>query len=181
MIIFVSDHGDYTGAYRLLFKGQMYDACCKVPMFIKPAFYRDKGIVRDEIVNSLDLYGTILDVAGDCEWKKENIESRSLTPLFNDTYKQWDNETYSIIGNDKNNNLTMIRKNNLKLMRLACGEDEAVYEMYDMNDEVVEVRNIYEDISYEKEKKILKKQLDSWWEDQSKKYPQRIISHYKAR
>lgn len=180
MVIFVSDHGDYMGAYGLFFKGQMYDACCKVPMFIKPAGHNEKGSIRDEVVSSLDLYGTILDVAGDKEWKKDNIESRTLINLMHNDNSRWDNETYSIIGHDKKYNLTMLRKDDLKLMRLARGDEEALYEMYDMKDEIVEVRNIYHDRAYKKEKDILKRQLDTWWALQGEKYPEKIISHHKG-
>lgn len=180
MIIFVSDHGDYAGAYGLFFKGQMYDACCKIPMFIKPAFYDGKGLVRSEVTNSLDLYGTILDTACDDEWKKDNIESRSLVPLFNPDFSKWDNETYSIIGDDKEHNLSMLRKDNLKIMRLACGRDKVIYEMYDMNDEVIEVRNVFDNMTYREQRNKLKAQLDLWWREQIEKYPTKIISHHRS-
>ncbi|WP_105616803.1 sulfatase-like hydrolase/transferase [Vallitalea okinawensis] len=179
MIIFVSDHGDYMGAYELFFKGQMYDACCKVPMFIKPPHGNSRGAIRDEVVNSLDLYGTILDIAGDQKWKKDNIESRSLVDLLNNDNTKWRNETYSIIGEKKDYNLTMLRKDHLKLMRLACGEDEPIYEMYDLMDEIAEVRNIYNVDSYKYEREDLKHQLDKWWKQQRNKYPEKTISHRK--
>ena len=79
-IIFTSDHGDHMAQYGLFFKSQMYDSCCKVPLIIKPAGvcvpFRTK-----QVVSSLDLYGTILDLAEDKDWRKPDVEAGSLVPL----------------------------------------------------------------------------------------------------
>ena len=178
-IIFAPDHGDHLGAYGLFFKGEMYDSCCKVPLIIKPLRSSQKGRRINKIVNTLDLYGTILEIAGDSNWKQEEptpwksyeIESRSLLPLIQGKEVKWNNETFSIIGTDPNSNLTMYRKDNLKLCRLAIGEKEAVYEMFDMAERPVEMRNIFEEKKYRKEKENLKEKLDRWWQLQKEKYP----------
>ena len=118
MIIFTSDHGDYMGAYGLLFKGHMYDACCKVPLIIKPVNYSDDRLKRCEVVNSIDLYSTILDIANNTIPSDPDIDSRSLTPLFDENFDDWDNTTYSIIGKEYDSSLCMMRKNNLKIVSL---------------------------------------------------------------
>lgn len=168
MIIFTSDHGDFMGAYGLLFKGHMYDACCKVPLIIKPAFYDDDKVIRAENVNSIDLYSTILDAANDKFTPNSEIESRSLTPLFDENFDDWDNTTYSIIGKEYDSNLCMMRKDNLKIIRLAKGETDALYELYDMN--YPETKSVYNDEDYRADAEYLKAEIDDWWLEMVKGY-----------
>lgn len=177
LVIFVSDHGDHNGAYGLFFKGQMYDSCCKIPLLIKPPRYRTGGLVRKEVVNTLDLYGTILDMAGDNAWRAPHIEARSLLPLFEAGPVVWGNRAWSIIGADATHNLTMLRQDNLKLIRLARGQREPLYEMYDLCDEVVETRNVYEDSTYRAEREALRAELDTWWRLQAERYPAKVCSY----
>lgn len=181
LIVFVSDHGDHNGAYGLFFKGQMYDSCCKVPLLVKPPGFAHGGIVRDQIVNTLDLYGTLLDAAADANWRQPHIEARSLMPLLTDSEQNvWEDRTYSIIGSDPSHNLTMLRRDDLKLMRLARGEDEPLYELYDMNDEIVEVRNVFDDLAYCDIKGTLQAELDAWWHQQVARYPDEVLSYAKT-
>jgi arylsulfatase A-like enzyme len=180
LIVFVSDHGDHNGAYGLFFKGQMYDSCCKVPLLIKPPWPSDGGIARNEIVNTIDLYGTILDMAGDKAWRQAHIEARSLVPLLDNTRdRTWENVTFSIIGANPKHNLTMLRSDDLKLIRLSRGDDEPLYELYDMSDQI-EVRNRFDDPAYEGGKKGSMVKLDAWWRQQAVKYPQTLESYAKA-
>lgn len=73
------------------FKSQMYDSCAKVPLIIKPAAYGDCGAgvppcQRQEIVNTVDLFATVLETAG-LDWQSlaaatPDIESRSMKELL---------------------------------------------------------------------------------------------------
>jgi len=186
LVLFVSDHGDYNGAYGLFFKGQMYDSCCKVPLLVKPPGFSRGGLVRDEVVNTLDLYGTILDAAGDADWRQPHIEARSLMPLLEQTGSTaWENRTFSIIGSDPRANLTMLRRDDLKLMRLAQsrasgGQDTPLYELYDMTDEVIETRNVFDDPRYDDSRQALMAELEAWSSQQAARYPDEIVSYTKA-
>ena len=181
LVIFASDHGDHNGAYGLFFKGQMYDSCCKIPLLAKAPASTHQGLRRDEIVNSLDIYGTILECAGDAEWRQPGIEARSLLPLLHDNETAWQDRTYSIIGDDPATNLTMLRKGHLKLIRLARGAAGALYEMYDMRDEPVEVRDVYVDPAYRADRDRMRADLDAWWREQRVKYPSVVHSYVRGR
>jgi arylsulfatase A-like enzyme len=178
LVIFVADHGDHNGAYGLFFKGQMYDSCCKIPLLIKPPGRAGGGLQRHEVVNIIDLYGTILDAAGDEGWQREGIEARSLSDLLEEGSGEWENETYSVIGTDPLHNLTMCRREEMKLIRLAQGPKDALYELYDLRDEVVEVRNVFHDPDYRAVRDDLKARLDAWWRTQADRYPREIV-HYR--
>ncbi|MFP3895613.1 MAG: sulfatase [Anaerolineales bacterium] len=178
LVVFVADHGDHNGAYGLFFKGQMYDSCCKVPLLIKPPGRTEGGLQRHEVVNIIDLYGTVLDAVGGERWQREEIEARSLSSLLGEGDADWENETYSIIGADPLRNLTMCRRGEMKLIRLARGAEDALYELYDMRDEVVEVRNVFHDPGYGEVRGAIKARLDAWWREQADKYPREVV-HYR--
>ena len=170
MVVFTADHGDHNAQYGLFFKGDMYDSCAKVPMIIKPPHPEGASGWRDEVVNLLDLFATICEAAGDMECSGPYVESRSLWPLLTGTDYGWENETYSIFGPDPGSALTMARKGQLKLIRLERGLKGPLYEMYDLNDEVPEVRNVYHDPSYALGRDALRHVLDAWSERQKANY-----------
>lgn len=187
VVIFCSDHGDRNGAYGLFFKGEMYDSCCKVPLIVR-APGAPAGRVDQHVLNTLDLYGTILDYAGDADWRQPGIEARSLAPLLAGPgaahSEGWDNATYSIIGEDPLRNLTMLRRDHLKLIRLARGPEEALYELYETREaspgSPAETHNVYTDPAYAAEAAAMRAELDAWWRAQSAKYPPRVIRYRKA-
>lgn len=178
IIIFTSDHGDFLGSYGLLFKGHLYDSCCKVPMLVKLTSPSENMIIKDENVNTLDLYGTILEFAGDHEWKTEDIESRSLVGILKDEEKAWDNRTYAVNGNSPESATLMMRKDKYKIIRCKGLEGENIYELYDLEKDPSETINIYD--SLDKTIKLeLKAEIDDWTRIQFERFPKEIISYRK--
>lgn len=169
-IVFSSDHGDHLSEHGLFFKGEMYDSCAKVPLIIKPAGCRSPHY-KPEVVNTIDLFQTLLDVA-EIGWKPrpgkeaEYTESRSLMPLLTQENAPWNNETYSIFGDKRDSALCMIRQENCKLIRLAHGPNDAVYEMYDLAKDPHEHINVYEAPEYQAVRQQLQQKLDSWFHKQ---------------
>ena len=172
-IIFLADHGDFNGAYGVFFKGQMYDVSVKVPLIIKPAAGVGLKGIRNELVSTMDLYGTILDIAGDKGWESlPEIESKSLLPLITEVNPdQWNNKVYSIIGADPDNNLCMLRSGALKMIRKSVKYDTPVYELYDLAKDPLETQNVYGQAEYSNVGKKLRSDLDQWWEKEAKRYP----------
>ena len=176
-IVFLADHGDFNTAYGTFFKGEMYDVSAKIPLIIKPAAGYGKKGVREELVNSLDVYGTLLDIAGDKEWTNlPEMESRSLLPIIQakNTTSEWENKVYSIIGEDPEKNLCMLRSGALKIIRKAIGNNEAVYELYDFDKDPLETQNIYGSAAYAEVQENLKTAIDAWWKQQAERYPREI-------
>lgn len=181
MIIFSSDHGDHLGEHGLFFKGQMYDSCVKVPLIIKPAQNGKKGI-KTEVVNTIDLFQTLLDAANivrqpASEEDADEIESRSLLPLLCEEEEMaackaavWENVTYSVFGGKRDHAVCMVRVGNWKLVRLAHGEKDAVYELYNILEDPEENRNRYSDMSCEAVRKKLQIMLDQWFLKQYRNY-----------
>jgi arylsulfatase A-like enzyme len=180
-VVFLADHGDFNGAYGTFFKGLMYDASVKIPLIIKPANGKDLTGIREELVNSIDIYGTLLDLAGDTAWRNlPEIESRSLLPLIQEeNISGWENKVYSIIGSDPENNLCMLRSGSLKIIRRAVKDGEAIYELYDFDEDPFETQNVYGQAEYLEGGEKLRAQLDSWADQQAERYPEELDHSYK--
>jgi choline-sulfatase len=177
----LADHGDFNGAYGTFFKGLMYDASVKIPLIVKPA--KEKGLkgVREELINSIDVYGTILDFAGDTACRSlPEMESKSLLPLItSQSAAGWENHVYSIIGADPGSNLFMLRAGSLKVIRKAVKGSEPVYELYDFDEDPFEPRNVYDNTEYLEVGERLAAQLDLWYEKQAERYPEELDHSYK--
>lgn len=179
IVVFLSDHGDHLGSYGLFFKGDMYDSCCKVPLFMKvpgvPAQICSKN------VNTLDTYATLLELAGDVSFRDNPVlESCSLVNLLHGDSSDWDDETYSIYGENPETALCMLKSGSMKLIRLGCGEGEALYELYDLAADPAETQNRWEDAALAGIRSELRKKLDSWYLRQAKAYPKTLVRHNKA-
>ncbi len=154
----------------------MYDVSVKVPLIIKPAAGVGLKGIRNELVSTMDLYGTILDIAGDKGWESlPEIESKSLLPLITEVNPdQWNNKVYSIIGADPDKNLCMLRSGALKMIRKSVKYDTPVYELYDLAKDPLETQNVYGQAEYSNVGKKLRSDLDQWWEKEAKRYPMEL-------
>jgi len=92
MIVLTSDHGDYLGDHWLGEKDLFHDCSVKVPLIIyDPSSNADetRGSVCDELVESIDLAATFIEVAGK-EVPDHIVEGRSLLPFLHDQpVDQW--------------------------------------------------------------------------------------------
>lgn len=93
MIVFTSDHGDYLGDHWLGEKDMFHEPSVKIPLIIcHPSQSADatRGTVCDELVESIDLAPTFLEVAGgDPAEQSHRLEGRSLLPLLRGEETAW--------------------------------------------------------------------------------------------
>jgi arylsulfatase A-like enzyme len=172
-ILFTADHGDFNGAYGTFFKGEMYDVSVKIPLIIKPI--RGKWITgkMEQPVSSLDLYGTILEIAGNAGWRNlPQMESISLFPLLHEGNSGNGKEKiFSIIGSEPATNLCMMREGPLKIIRKSIENQPPLYELYDLDSDPFETRNVSGDTEYKDVERTLREEIDTWWVKQSNRYP----------
>lgn len=166
VIIFTSDHGDHLSEHGLFFKGQMYDSCLKVPLIIRDPS-GDKGVV-EHVVNTIDLYQTILDYSG-LDNRNAESESISLLPLIKDRNSVWVDDSFSIIGATPERVLSSLRRNDLKLIRFL-DNGNVYYEMYDLSVDAEENHDIWPSMKDESPASKMKEDLDSWSEREISKY-----------
>jgi uncharacterized sulfatase len=91
IVIFVSDNGFHLGEHGLWSKMTLLEESLRVPMII-----RAPGIapgVSDRVVELLDIYPTVLDLAG--LPPAPEVEGRSLVPLLRKPDRDWPHPAYS--------------------------------------------------------------------------------------
>jgi len=96
VVVFTSDNGGYINPFRRQVvtnnhplrsgKGSLYEGGIRVPLLIRWPGVTPAGAVSDEPVSSIDLYPTILEMAGLSGDPKHNatVDGHSLVPLLKD-------------------------------------------------------------------------------------------------
>jgi iduronate 2-sulfatase len=99
IIVFAVDHGYQLGEKGKWSKaGSLFEMGTRVPLIISAPGMKGNGQSCGRIVESLDIYPTLAQLAG-LPAQKEN-EGVSLLPLLNDPQAQWDRPAYSIWSED---------------------------------------------------------------------------------
>jgi len=82
-IILVADHGDFAGDYRMVEKTQntFEDVLTNVPLVVRVPGQKLTGEVTDALVQSLDLFATVMEITG-VEARHTHF-SKSLMPILN--------------------------------------------------------------------------------------------------
>ncbi len=80
IIIYTSDNGYFLGNHGLGNKVTMHEESVRVPMFIHSPLLPNKGAVSEALVSDLDVYPTILELAG--KEPPSSLMGRSLRPLL---------------------------------------------------------------------------------------------------
>lgn len=144
-IIFSSDHGEMAGEQNQVLKRCMYEASAHVPLIIRGPDVR-QGAVVDEPVSLVDLYPTLMDMAGvnyqtlaERPGYAEELDGESLMPqLTGDTPRQraWAMAEYH--GDRACTGTFMLRQDRWKLIRHMGFTSE----LYDMDKDPSELRDL---------------------------------------
>lgn len=82
VIIFLSDNGYHLGNHGLGNKITMHEESVRVPMFIHWSGLKERGQVTNALVSSLDIYPTLLELAG--IGLPDHLLGKSLMPILSD-------------------------------------------------------------------------------------------------
>ncbi len=82
IIVYASDHGDYAGEHGMIEKkgGIRARSICRVPLIVNAPSAVARGRVTHEIVESIDLFPTLCELAG--LEIPDTVQGRSLCPLL---------------------------------------------------------------------------------------------------
>jgi arylsulfatase A-like enzyme len=99
VIVFVVDHGYQLGENGKWSKaGSLFEGSTRVPLIIDMPGAKGNGRASTRIVQSIDLYRTMAELAGlDVP---AGVEGTSLVPLLNDPRVPWEQPAYSIWSED---------------------------------------------------------------------------------
>ena len=93
VIVFWGDHGFHLGEQNIWAKSTNFEMSAHAPLIIAAPKTGTSGVTTDAIVESLDIYPTIIDL---CSVNPEgDLSGRSLKPLLEDPKHQWENVAFN--------------------------------------------------------------------------------------
>jgi arylsulfatase A-like enzyme len=161
IVVYTTDHGDMSGEHGCWTKGlHGYDATLHIPMIIKLPGVLPEGMKTDELVCSIDLLPTLLDLTGHSI--PEYIQGKSLTGLMRGNEKNVRKVAFSEIGHpDKITVITAIG-NRYKYV-LYRQKHQIVYEQFfDKEHDPWEMKNEIDNTDYLNAISSLKRDLQDW-------------------
>ena len=110
--IFSSDHGENNMEHRQFYKMNMYESSSRVPLVIAGPGIQ-QGVILDNIVSLIDIYPTLMDMAGlKCPG---GLDGQSLMPLLRGETTKSQNWAFSMYTDSAaNTSMFMLRKGDWK-------------------------------------------------------------------
>ncbi|MDN3686386.1 sulfatase family protein [Cyclobacterium jeungdonense] len=149
LIVYTSDQGFYLGEHGWFDKRFMYEESFRTPLLMQWQGKIPEGTVNKDLVSNLDFAQTFLDVAG--IEAPDRMQGRSLLPLMTgDTPENWRDylyyHYYEFPGVHSVNKHEGITGERFKLMHFYELDE---WEMYDLQEDPMEMNNIYNHPEYD--------------------------------
>lgn len=160
VVIYTSDQGFYLGEHGWFDKRFMYEQSLSTPLLVRyPREIKPGTVVRQMVLN-LDLAPTILDYAG--VGIPSDMQGKSWRPIAAGKSVPWRDAIYYHYYEYPGPHMVKrhygVRTNRYKLIHFYYDIDE--WEMYDLQKDPNEMRNIYDDPAYSDVRKMLHKRLN---------------------
>ncbi len=160
IVFYTSDQGFYLGDHGWFDKRFMYEESLRMPLMVRYPKVIEPGSVNEDIVLNLDFAPTFLDLAG--VTKPEDMQGRSIRPLLRSKApKDWPTSMYyhyyeyPAVHSVKRH--YGVRTKRYKLIHFYHDIDE--WELYDLEKDPREMKNVYNDPAYAGTVKQLKAEL----------------------
>jgi len=154
VVILSSDHGDGHIRHKMVFKSFLYDEAVRVPFIMSwPGRIRENVIDDTHLVSGVDVFPTVCDYAGVAP--APDMRGYSLRPVAEGRDGEWRDFLVAYTQNDGR----MIRTVRHKLI---VYKDDPVVQLFDMQQDPWETRNLAEDAASAPLVASLLKQLDDY-------------------
>ena len=165
MIVFTSDNGFALGEHGRVDKRTMYEESIRVPLLVRYPPLIPKPTVIPQMVLSLDLAPSLIDVAG--AKPIQGIDGLSWKPLLAGKTDGW-RKSFAYFYNYESEfpytpNVRGVRTDSLKYIHYPHGDgspDHYIAELYDLSRDPLETKNLLNDPAMAGERKALQKELD---------------------
>lgn len=186
IIVYTADQGHFLGEHGFFSKRFMYDEALRMPLIIRyPEYIKPQSVNEDMIINA-DFAPTLMDMAGIPI--PEDVQGRSFLPnIKGNTPEDWRQEIYyhywqHILHREVAAHIG-VRTRTEKLIfyyGLPLGQTEKEptppeWELFDLANDPMEMKNVYGDERYEKTTDSLKhilKRLQLEFDDEGLQYPE---------
>ncbi len=159
VIIFLSDNGYHLGDHGLGNKITMHEESVRIPMFIVGPGV-PVGVRCDALVSSLDVYPTLMDLAG-VQSPPDNLMGTSLLPLLADPQSKVRDVVFSEcvgLGGQHGQGHRMARDQRYKLVLTGVNEQY----LFDDQEDPLEQHNLIDNPSLTPVRDHLRAQLAAW-------------------
>ena len=176
IIIFISDNGGapYTMSNNGPLKGNKYceaEGGCRIPFIFSWAGHYDKEQSLPSLVSTMDIYPTLVELAGGKPHDK--LDGKSLMPIMKGD-KKGDNHDFLVFSRGSKSNNYVVRSGDYKLRNCSSGRlftvgDHYSYDdvkgdfLYNLKNDLGEKENLY--ASMPEKVGHLKKMFDQWCEE----------------
>lgn len=160
IVIYASDQGFYLGEHGWFDKRWMFEQSYRTPLIIEWPGVVKPGSVNNDMVSNIDLAETFLDMAG--VKVPADMQGRSMVPVLKGkTPSDWRKEHYYHYYEYPGSHMVKrhygISTDRYKLIHYYYDIDE--WELYDIQADPYEMKNVYNDPSYASVRKKLHKHL----------------------
>jgi arylsulfatase A-like enzyme len=160
IVIYASDQGFYLGEHGWFDKRWMFEQSYRTPLLVQWPGITRPGSVNNDMVSNLDLAGTFLDMAG--AEVPSDMQGRSMVPVLKgETPADWRKEHYYHYYEYPGYHMVKrhygISTERYKLIHYYYDIDE--WELFDMESDPDEMKNVYNDTAYFTVKQELHKRL----------------------
>ena len=160
IVVYTSDQGFYLGEHGWFDKRFMYEESFRTPLLVRYPKEIKPGTVIGNLVQNLDFAPTFLDYAG--IEAPEVMQGESFRKLVAGETGQWRDAVYYTYYEYPSVHMVKrhygIATDRYKLMHFYYDVDE--WEMYDLETDPMEMRNIYDDPEYADVRELLHKRLE---------------------
>lgn len=144
IIVYTADHGEMMSEHKSWTKGITgYDATVRVPLIIKYPDHFSGGKVNNELVSSIDLLPTFLDLSG--QKIPKNIEGKSLVGLMTGN-SIWRDYAFSEIGSSTQNSVITVRGITEKYILFRKKGKVEYEQFFDLKTDPWEMKNLATEI-----------------------------------
>lgn len=163
LIIYTGDNGFFLGELGMFDKRLMYEPSIRVPMLVRyPEAVEAGQVDSDHMVLNNDVFHTIVDYAGIARPKATEGHGESWRPILERRRtpwrKSWLYEYFEYPGYHCVGQIRGVRTNRWKLTHYI--QEPQAYELFDLETDPQETRNLYQDPNYSAKANELRNELE---------------------
>jgi iduronate 2-sulfatase len=145
VIVFWGDHGYHLGEKGRWSKaGSLFEVGARVPLIIAAPKAAGNGRPSKRVVEALDIYRTLADLAG--LPVAEGVQGRSLAPLLADPAAPWDHPAYTVWAERDTINGVSVRDERFRYAEWDGPRGGAF--LYDLDADPRELKNLADDPAF---------------------------------